>query len=180
MKKKVTLLVAAIMVLATIAAYAGTATIDLNVTVTLPTYLSVTLTDLSNPGTPVTATATTSGSMNAAWEATGTPGPGVYAVSSQYKLNVVCNDTWATTILLADGKLTRTGDAADLTVEEAHGAAQDPATFAAMTNAEIPTASGSLTAGTGVDSFYLFRVPYTWTQRAGVYTGKITFSTVSP
>lgn len=175
MKKKVTLLVVAVMALATVAAYAGTATINMNVSVTLPTYLSMTLTD-----TVTSASATSDGSLDAAWAATGTPGAGAYATSNQYKLNVVCNDMWNTTIQLAGGKMTRqvTGEA--LAVEEAHAASATLGSFTAMTDAAIPTASGDMTSGIGVDSYYQFRVPYTWSQRAGVYTGTIVFTTVCP
>lgn len=175
MKKKVTLLVVAVMALAAVAASAGTTTIDLNVSVTLPTYLAVTLTDMVSNSSAIAG-----GALTAAWTATGDPGDGVFATSNQYKLNVVCNDTWTTSIVLTGGVLTRSSGTETLTVEQAHGAAVDPAAFAAMTDESITTSSGDMTSSSGTDSYYKFRVPYTFAQKAGTYTGKIIFTTVAP
>lgn len=176
MKKKVTFLVVAVMVLATVAAYAGTATINLNVSVTLPTYLSMTLSDGSTQ-------ATEGGSLTSEWLVpTGaTPGPGVYATSEQYTLSVVCNDAWDVNVQLPTGKLTSwlgTDWGTDtLQVAMSYGTTSMSA-FADMPGTAVPTASGDI--GDSTDSHYQFRVPYALQQRAGLYKGTIVFTAVCP
>lgn len=174
--RKVLLAFMVMAILATGVAYA--VDINVNMTVSIPTFLRMTLDSAVATQTP---SGDTPGVLNSTWTTPTTePAAGQYVQSPDYTLTVLCNNDWQLEIAgPANLTFTQGSDTYNAALEwqmsDASNFAGAPAWGAV---AYGPTAQTF--AATSFVRYCRFRIPYTWDQKAGTYTGTVVFSATSP
>lgn len=174
--RKILLACMVMAVLATGAAYAVDITV--NMTVDIPTFLRMTLDTATATQTPG---GDTPGILNSTWTTPSTePAAGQYVASPDYTLTVQCNNDWQLEISgPANLSFTEGTDTYDAALEWQISDASDFAGAPAWGSVAYGPTTHPF-AATSFVRYCHFRIPYTWDQKAGTYTGIVTFSATSP